>query len=49
MGYDEFGDWEPDCNSCAYDGTGITCELRTMGTFSTRECHSTLECFDPPV
>ena len=49
MGYDMFGDWEPDCETCAYDGTGIECEVRTMGIDSNRQCHSWMEKFDPPV
>lgn len=49
MGFDEFGDWEPDCKTCSYYDMGIDCEVRTIGAFSTRECHSMLEKFDPPV
>ncbi len=34
MGTTAWGEWEPDCDSCSYQGTGIDCEVRTMGDTS---------------
>ena len=48
MGTTVWGEWEPDCDSCAYEGTGIECEVRTMGIDTSLQCHSMCEKFDPP-